>query len=72
MVVYFTEFIKHQLLQSFCLLDQTMESVYNTHRKFEGRFQEKKVRIIYTGKYGNTTVHEKDSERLKSKYKPLH
>ena len=48
-----------------------MESVYNTHRKFEGRFQGKKC-VLYTGKYGNTTVHEKDSERLKGKYKPLH
>ena len=33
--------IEHQLLQSFCLLDQTMESVYNTQRKFEGRFHGK-------------------------------
>ena len=39
--------IEHQLLQSFgffCFLDQTMESVYNTQRKFEGRFHGKKVR----------------------------
>ena len=28
--------------------------------------------VLYTGKYGNTTVHEKDSEWLKGKYKPLH
>ena len=55
LVVYFVGFIKHQLLQSFvfsCFLDQTMESVYNTHRKFEGRFQEKKG-ALYMGKYGS-------------------
>ena len=33
-------------------LDQTLESLYNTHRKFEGRFQGKKC-ALYTGKYGN-------------------
>ena len=36
----------------FCFLDQTLESLYNTHRKFEGQFQGKKC-ALYTGKYGN-------------------
>ena len=33
--------------RKIAVLTNTVESVYNTHRKFEGRFQGEKVRIIH-------------------------
>ena len=42
-----------------------MESVYNTHRKFEGRFQGKKC-ALYTGKYGNNLSPTQNTPALQA------